>query len=69
MTGNRTFDGRHTEQSPKTKVTQFETSYTLLNIKLPMRIRTVGTEENIASVAASVNKDRKGLKKKCCERI
>ena len=38
-------------------VTNFRTKFTLLDIKPPTRLRRVLTEENIATVSASVNDD------------
>ena len=38
-------------------MTKFRTKFTLLDIKPPIRLRRVRTEENIAAVSASVNDD------------
>ena len=46
------------EQTINAIVTKFRTQFTLLDIKPTTRMRTVRTEENIASVSDSVAEDR-----------
>lgn len=56
----RPYYGRHnrpTEAGIRRVVEKFRTNFTLLDIKPPTRMRRVRTEENIASVSASVNDD------------
>ena len=48
---------RPTEAAIRIIVTKFRTKFTLLDIKLPTRLRRVQTEENIAAVVASVKDD------------
>ena len=45
-------------------VTKFRTKFTLLDIKIPICLRRVRTEENIAGVLASVNDDHQ-LSNRC----
>lgn len=49
---------RPSEQTINAIVTKFRTQFTLLDIKPTTRMRTVRTEENIASVSESVAEDR-----------
>uniref|UniRef100_A0A1L8EI80 Putative transposable element n=3 Tax=Haematobia irritans TaxID=7368 RepID=A0A1L8EI80_HAEIR len=49
---------RPSEQTINAIVTKFRTHFTLLDIKPTTRMRTVRTEENIASVSESVAEDR-----------
>ena len=48
---------RPTEAAIQAIVTKFRTKFTFLDIKPPIRLRRVWTEENIAAVSASVNDD------------
>ena len=49
---------RSSEETINAIVTKFRTQFTLLDIKPTTRMRTVRTEENIASVSESVAEDR-----------
>lgn len=48
---------RPPEAAIRAIVTKFRIKFTLLDIKLPSRLRTVQTEENTAAVSASVSDD------------
>ena len=55
---------RHTEAAIRAIVIKLSTKFTLLDIKPPTRLRRVRTEENIATLSASVNDDH--LLSICC---
>lgn len=60
----RPYYGRHNRPGESTigaVITKFRTKFTLLDIKLSIRMRTVLTEENIAVLASNVNEDREML--------
>ena len=48
---------RSTEAAIRAIMTKFRTKFTFLDIKSPVRLSRVRTEENIAAVSASVNDD------------